>query len=221
MKRFGGILPVAVLALGGCVNSDCANIFNGPYAGKPQHKAIAQGGGQCYYVWNRNSEDVAKRDAVRNCSRTGSSECRVVAVNGSYTSMTIAESREIMDTLNQIVTVGAAVATGYMAGRTGMTPYVPGTTSLDGNRSSPGPSMNCSVEEQRLRAEMQAIQSRMRGGSEGICSVARQSVGIFERLAAHHRRCASVMPGAHAQAAAYDRQAEAARQTARSSCSAS
>jgi hypothetical protein len=137
--------------------------------------------------------------------------------------MTIRESEEITDVLNTVLTVAGAAATGYVAGRYGQTPYTPGTTPASSPSSgvNTGQQASCSAEDRALQMEMQNLQASMRGGREGICSISRKSAVLFDRLAALHRRCANFMPNANAQAAAYDRQADAARQTAASSCSAS
>jgi hypothetical protein len=213
------IAPLALLTMSACVSQDCANVYDGHYAGRPQHKAIAMGGGTCFSVWGRADQEAAKRDAVQNCMRAGGSSCSVVAVDGQYTGMTIRESEQITGAINDVLTVAGAVATGYVAARGGAS--MPYATPSPGQPSpmNTGQQASCSAEDRALRMEMQNLQARMQSGSEGICSMSRHSERLFTRLAALHRRCASVMPDAHAQAAAYDRHAASARQTARSSCS--
>lgn len=223
MKLFRWSMAALMAAtISACVSQDCTNVYNGHFAQRPQHKAIAQGQGVCHSVWGRDSEEVAKRDAMQRCTRAGSGSCRIVAVNGQYSGMTIRESEEITDVLNTVITMAGAAATGFVAARYGQTPYIPGTTP---SPSSPSPNLgtaqqaSCSAEDRALQMEMQSLQASMRRGGEGICSISRKSAQLFDRLAALHRRCASFMANAHAQAAAYDRQAAAARQTAASSCS--
>ena len=105
----GAVLASA--ALSGCVSgltADCTNVFDGRYREQPRHKAMAHGieDGRCYWSSGHNSAEAAQQRAVANCRAAGNNSCSVVAVDGTYSGLTVEETEEIME---DVVTVMGVV----------------------------------------------------------------------------------------------------------------